>query len=65
MVAYVVLNDEDERYYSQVDLPKFKITARDKGLEDLNQENCDSYFWKKHTIMKELRKKIRKALNNR
>lgn len=65
VVAYVVLNEEDEHYYSQVNLPKFKITARDKGLEDLNQENCDSYFWKKHTIMKVLRKKIRQALNNK
>ena len=62
VVAYVILDEEDERYYSMIDIPKFRITPSDNGLNDLNQENCDSYYWKRLAVMRTIRKKIRRAL---
>ena len=62
VVAYVVLTDEDEKLFSKVTLPKFKISPADRGLENLNQENCDSYFWKRMAVMKGFRRKIGHAL---
>ena len=62
VVAYVVLTEEDEKLYSKITLPKFRVSPSDRGLEDLNQENCDSYFWKRIAVMRGFRKKMRQAL---
>ena len=62
VVAYVLLTEEEEKLYLKVTLPKFKITPADKGLENLNQENCDSYFWKRSIVMRGIRNKLRQAL---
>lgn len=62
VVAYVVLTEEDEKLYSRITLPKFRVSPSDRGLEDLNQENCDSYFWKRIAVMRGFRKKMRQAL---
>jgi len=63
VVAFVALTEEDEEFYSKVTLPKFKLTNKDRGLENMNQNNCDSYyFWKRMAVMKDIRKRIRKAL---
>ena len=65
VAAFVALTEEDEDLYSEITLPKFKITPSDKGLEGMNQNNCDSYyFWKRTTVMRGVRNKIRKALKN-
>lgn len=65
VVAYVVLSEEDESLYSKVKGPKFKITQADPGLSDLSQDNCDSYFWKKISVMRGIRTKVRCALKNK
>ena len=62
VVAYIVLSKEDDLFYSKITLPKFKISSSDKGLEDLGQDNCDDYFWKRFSVMKGIRKKIRHTL---
>ena len=62
VVAYVVLSEEDEFHYSKVTLPKIRISSSDDGLSDLNQDNCDSFFWRRFSIMKGIRKNIRCAL---
>ena len=65
VAAFVVLTEEDERMYSKVTLPKFKITRSDKGLENMNQDNCDSYnFWKRIAVMSGIRRKIRRTLRS-
>ncbi len=64
VVAYVILSEEEEKLYSKVTLPIIRITPADKGLENLNQENCDSYFWKRSVVMRGIRKKIRQALRD-
>lgn len=65
VAAFVALTEEDEEFYSEITLLKFKITPSDKGLEGMNQNNCDSYyFWKRTAVMRGLRKKIRRALRN-
>ena len=62
IVAFVALTSEDEVLFSKVSLPKFIISKQDRGLEDMNQDNCDSfYFWKRIAIMKDIRRKIRRA----
>lgn len=63
VVAYVVLDEDDEKRFAKVTLPKFKIAPGDSGLENLNQDNCDSYFWKRMAVMRGIRKKLRRALN--
>ena len=63
-VAYVVLTEEDASLYERVSLPKFIISPADSGLNDLNQDNCDSFFWRKTAIMRGIRKKIRQALRH-
>ena len=62
VVAYVVLDEDDEKRFSKVALPKFKIAPGDSGLENLNQENCDSYFWKRMAVMRGIRQKMKRAL---
>ena len=62
VVAYVVLSIDEEKNYSKITLPKFKITPSDNGLADLNPNNCDSYVWKRFSIMIVIRKKVRHAL---
>lgn len=62
VAACVVLKEEDECLFSQISFPKIRITPSDPGLTDLNQENCDSYFWRRLPVMKGIRHKIRRAL---
>lgn len=65
VVAYVVLTEEEEKMFSKVSLPKFKVTPSDNGLENLNQDNCDSFFWRRLTIMRMIRSKVKCALRSK
>lgn len=64
VVAYVILSKEEENLYARITLPKFSITPADPGLCNLNQNNCDSYFWRRFPVMRGMRKKVKKSLTS-
>lgn len=62
VVAFVILSKEDEALYAKVTLPKFAVSPSDDCLHNLNQNNCDAFFWRSRPIMKVLQKKVRNTL---
>ena len=63
VVAYVILSEEEKKLYARITLPKFSITPADPGLGDLNQGNCDSYFWRRLPDMRGMRKRVKMIVN--
>lgn len=65
VVAFVAISEEDEKLFSSISLPKFKVSPSDKGMEGMNQDNCDSFhFWKRIAAMRCIRRKIKHVLKS-
>lgn len=62
VIPFVALTEEDIKLFATIPLPKFIISPSETLFKDLNQDNCDSFFWKRFQIMRELRRRIRRAI---